>query len=111
MVFAVLFLTVFSAPPAFAIEPPAIDPTALPPDETGPDTPTELRRVCSAPIIRPGANIEDGLLRLGADTVAARVNEALQNAGATASESMEADRERIDSAVAEITSELNDTNY
>jgi ElaB/YqjD/DUF883 family membrane-anchored ribosome-binding protein len=55
--------------------------------------------------------IEDGLLRLGADTVAARVNEALQNAGATASESMEADRERIDSAVAEITSELNDTNY
>ncbi len=54
--------------------------------------------------------IEEGLLRLGADTVAARVNEALQNAGASASLSIEADRERIDSAVAEITSELNDTN-
>lgn len=54
--------------------------------------------------------IEDGLLRLGADTVAARVNEALQNAGADASESIEADRERIDSVVAEITSELNDAN-
>ena len=53
---AVLFLTVFSAPPAFAIEPPAIDPSALPPDETGPDSPTELRRVCSTPISFPGAN-------------------------------------------------------
>lgn len=54
--------------------------------------------------------IEEGLLRLGADTVAARVNEALQNAGATASASIEADRERIDSAVAEITSDINDAN-
>jgi DNA-binding protein YbaB len=53
--------------------------------------------------------IEDGLLRLGAETVAARINEALQNAGACASASIEADRDRIDSAVAEITSELNDT--
>lgn len=50
--------------------------------------------------------IEEGLLRLGAETVAARINEALQNAGTTASESIAADRERIDSAVAEITSEL-----
>jgi ESX secretion-associated protein EspL len=49
--------------------------------------------------------IEEGLLRLGADTVAARVNEALQNAGASAMASMEADRERIDAAVAEITSQ------
>ncbi|MEU0497106.1 YbaB/EbfC family nucleoid-associated protein [Mycobacterium sp. NPDC006124] len=54
--------------------------------------------------------IEEGLLRLGADTVAARVNEALQNAGATASASIEADRERIDSVVAEITSDLYDAN-
>jgi DNA-binding protein YbaB len=49
--------------------------------------------------------IEDGLLRLGADTVSARINEALQNAGASASASIEADRERIDSAILEITSE------
>jgi DNA-binding protein YbaB len=55
--------------------------------------------------------IEDGLLRLGADTVAARVNEALQNAGATASASIEADQERIDAAVAEITSELDEDDY
>ncbi|BDX29547.1 DNA-binding protein [Mycobacterium antarcticum] len=54
--------------------------------------------------------IEEGLLRLGAETVEARVNEALQNAGASAAASMEADRERIDSVVAEITSELNDAN-
>ncbi|WP_293244391.1 YbaB/EbfC family nucleoid-associated protein [Mycolicibacterium sp.] len=54
--------------------------------------------------------IEDGLLRLGADTVAARVNEALQIAGATAAASIDADRERIDSVVAEITSELKDAS-
>ena len=53
--------------------------------------------------------IEEGLLRLGADTVAARINEALQNAGVSASASIEADRERIDAAVAEITEELNDS--
>ena len=52
--------------------------------------------------------IEEGLLRLGAETVEARVNEALQNAGASAAASIEADRERIDSEVAEITAELND---
>ena len=50
--------------------------------------------------------IEDGLLRLGADTVAARINEALQNAGDAAAKTVAADRERIDSAVAEITSEF-----
>ena len=59
LLLAVLFLTLFSAPPAFAIEPPAIDPSALPPDETGPDQPTELRRVCSSPTIFPGANFAD----------------------------------------------------
>jgi DNA-binding protein YbaB len=47
--------------------------------------------------------IEDGLLRLGAETVAARVNEALQNAAAQATVSIDADRERIDELVAEIT--------
>lgn len=52
--------------------------------------------------------IEDGLLRLGADTVSARVNEALRNAEATASASIDADRERIDAAVIEITTELKD---
>lgn len=52
--------------------------------------------------------IDDGLLRLGAQTVEARVNEALQVAGAKASESIEADRERIDAAVTEITSDLTD---
>nr|WP_322788821.1 YbaB/EbfC family nucleoid-associated protein [Mycolicibacterium rutilum] len=50
-----------------------------------------------------GAVIEDGLLRLGAETVQQRLNEALQNAMAAATESIEADRERIDAAVAQIT--------
>ena len=40
-----LILALLSAPPAAAIEPPTIDPAAVPHDETGPDQPTEQRRV------------------------------------------------------------------
>ena len=47
--------------------------------------------------------IEDGLLRLGAETVQARVNEALAKAMEEATSSLDADRERIDSIVADIT--------
>jgi DNA-binding protein YbaB len=53
-----------------------------------------------------GVFIEDGLLRLGAATVEGRVNEALQKASLQASESIEADRERIDAVVAEITADM-----
>ncbi|OFJ50696.1 YbaB/EbfC family nucleoid-associated protein [Mycolicibacterium grossiae] len=49
--------------------------------------------------------LEDGVLRLGAEVVESRLNEALQKATAEAAESIEADRERIDSLVAEITAE------
>jgi DNA-binding protein YbaB len=52
------------------------------------------------------AFIEDGLLRLGAKVVEQRLNEALQKATAAATESIEADKERIDAAVAEITDGL-----
>lgn len=52
--------------------------------------------------------INDGLLRLGATTVEQRLNEALQNATAEATASIEADRERIDAVVAEITADLTD---
>jgi DNA-binding protein YbaB len=50
--------------------------------------------------------IEQGLLRLGVETVQARINEALQRASAKASEAIQADRSRIDTEVEEITSEL-----
>ncbi len=53
---AVVLLT---APPAAAIEPPTIDPAAVPPDETGPDQPTEQRRQCSSPITFPDSNFTD----------------------------------------------------
>ena len=53
-----------------------------------------------------GAFISEGLLRLGARTVEQRINEALQNATAAATQSIEVDRERIDEAVAEITAGL-----
>jgi DNA-binding protein YbaB len=52
--------------------------------------------------------LQDGVLRLGAKTVEQRLNEALQNATAEASASIEADRERIDEVVAEITAGLDD---
>jgi membrane-anchored mycosin MYCP len=57
--FAALALTLLSAPPAVAIEPPTIDRGALPPDETGPDQPTEQRRACSAPMVFPNSNFVD----------------------------------------------------
>ncbi|MGE0218530.1 YbaB/EbfC family nucleoid-associated protein [Mycolicibacterium sp.] len=50
--------------------------------------------------------IQDGLLRLGAEVVEQRVNEALQKASAQASASIDTDRERIDAVVAEITAEI-----
>ncbi|ORA36331.1 YbaB/EbfC family nucleoid-associated protein [Mycobacterium aquaticum] len=49
--------------------------------------------------------IEDGLLRLGAQTVEQRLNEALQKATAKASASITADRERLDEMVADLTGE------
>lgn len=58
MVLAVL-LALFSAPPASAIEPPSIDAAALPPDETGPDQPTEQRKICAAPTVMPNSNFAD----------------------------------------------------
>ena len=53
-----------------------------------------------------GVFISDGLLRFGARIVQERIHEALQNATAAATQSIEADRERIDAAVAEITEDL-----
>ena len=52
--------------------------------------------------------IQDGLLRLGAETVEHRVNEALQKASAEVTASIDADRERLDAVVAEITAEVSD---
>ncbi|MGE2726319.1 type VII secretion-associated serine protease mycosin [Mycolicibacterium pulveris] len=56
---AVLLLALISAPVAGALEPPVIDPAAVPPDETGPDQPTEQRAVCSAPAVFPDSNFAD----------------------------------------------------
>ncbi|WP_066901759.1 YbaB/EbfC family nucleoid-associated protein [Mycolicibacterium houstonense] len=49
--------------------------------------------------------IKDGLLRLGAPEVQQRLNEAIQKATAAATASIEADRERLDAMVAELTAE------
>ncbi|BBX19329.1 type VII secretion-associated serine protease mycosin [Mycolicibacterium duvalii] len=58
-VLAALLLMVLYATPAAAIEPPVIDPAAIPPDETGPDQPMEQRRVCAAPTVFPDSNFAD----------------------------------------------------
>lgn len=58
--FAALTLVFLVAPPpAGAIDPPVIDPAAVPPDETGPDQPMEQRRVCAAPTVFPNSNFAD----------------------------------------------------
>lgn len=59
MLLTALTLALLSAPPAVAIEPPVIDPAALPPDETGPDGPTEQRAVCGTPMVFPNSNFAD----------------------------------------------------
>lgn len=56
---AAMALVLLTAPPATAIEPPTIDAAAVPPDETGPDQPTEQRRQCSSPISFPDSNFTD----------------------------------------------------
>ncbi|MGV0849315.1 type VII secretion-associated serine protease mycosin [Mycolicibacterium phlei] len=56
---AALLLALATAPPAAAVEPPTIDPGAVPPDETGPDQPMELRRICSDPTVFPDSNFAD----------------------------------------------------
>lgn len=53
--------------------------------------------------------IKDGLLRLGAETVQRRLNEALHNATARASASIEADWQRLDAAFADIAGAWPDT--
>ncbi len=55
--------------------------------------------------------IQDGLLRLGAEAVERRVNEALEKANAEATASIDADRERLDAVVAEITAEITDREH
>jgi DNA-binding protein YbaB len=49
--------------------------------------------------------IEAGLLRLGAEVVQERVNEALQKASAEAALSIAADREHIDEMITEISNQ------
>lgn len=48
-----------AAAPSAAVEPPVIDPSALPPDEAGPDRPMEQRRICAAPTTLPDSNFAD----------------------------------------------------
>ncbi len=52
-------ITLISAPPATAVEQPVIDAAAVPPDTTGPDQPTEQRKVCAVPTTFKDSNFVD----------------------------------------------------
>ncbi len=52
-------IALLGSAPALAIDPPAIDPGAVPPDVTGPEQPTEQRRLCSVPVTSPGSDFHD----------------------------------------------------
>jgi DNA-binding protein YbaB len=54
-----------------------------------------------------GLTIEPGLLRLGADTVEDRINDALRKAVAATTATNEGDEEQLGAALAEITGSLN----
>jgi DNA-binding protein YbaB len=56
-----------------------------------------------------GLHIEDGLLRLGIDTVAQRVNEAIQNAQDAAAGVVEAEQERFLQSLGELADSLTAT--
>ncbi|MBY0442620.1 MAG: YbaB/EbfC family nucleoid-associated protein [Mycobacteriaceae bacterium] len=55
-----------------------------------------------------GLHIEDGLLRLGAETVGARINQALSNAQKAATEAVEAKREALIEGLGDIVGRLKD---
>ena len=59
LIIVALTLALLSTPAAWAITPPTIDPSAVPPDVTGPEQPLEQRRVCNAPLSLPGTNFLD----------------------------------------------------
>lgn len=54
-------------------------------------------------------HIEDGLLRLGADTVEQRINEAMGNAQAVATAAIDAEHERLIEVVAGIAGSLKES--
>lgn len=56
-----------------------------------------------------GLHIEDGLLRLGAETVAGRVNEAIAKAQAAATAELDAEHERLIELAAGIAGSLKET--
>ena len=61
-IFAVFFagvLVLLTSPPVLAVEPPAIDPGAVPSDATGPEQPLEQRRLCNQPLTTPGGQFRD----------------------------------------------------
>lgn len=56
---AVCLLGIMVAPPAVALSPPVINPAAVPPDTTGPETPMRMTKSCMTAFAREGSVFTD----------------------------------------------------
>jgi DNA-binding protein YbaB len=76
---------------------------------TATDESETVEATLNARLCLTGLHIEDGLLRLGADTVEQRVNEAVANAKAAATAAIDAEHEQLIELVAGIAGSLKET--
>ncbi|BBZ72611.1 YbaB/EbfC family nucleoid-associated protein [Mycobacterium paraseoulense] len=76
---------------------------------TATDESESVEVTLNARLCLTGLHIEDGLLRLGADMVEQRINEAIGNAQAAATEAIDAEHERLIELAAGIAGSLKET--
>ncbi|OBG62061.1 MULTISPECIES: YbaB/EbfC family nucleoid-associated protein [unclassified Mycobacterium] len=76
---------------------------------TATDESKTVEATLNARLCLTGLHIEDGLLRLGAETVGERVNEAIGNARAVATAAIDAEEDRLIELVAGIAGSLKGT--
>lgn len=73
------------------------------------DASETVEATLNARLCLTGLHIEDGLLRLGAETVAERINEAIASAQAAGTAAIDAEYERLIEVVAGIAGSLKET--
>ncbi len=76
---------------------------------TATDESESVEVILNARLCLTGLHIEEGLLRLGADTVEQRINEAIGNAQAAATEAIDAEHERLIELAVGIAGSLKET--
>ncbi|OBH39620.1 DNA-binding protein [Mycobacterium sp. E342] len=76
---------------------------------TGTDESETVEATLDARLCLTGLHIEDGLLRLGADTVEGRINEAIAGAQAAATAAIDAEHDRLIELAVGIAGSLKET--